>query len=66
MSDLYYIVFTEMYEDPVPMRGPFPTFDAAVDAHYQAEIEAGNGPEADETAHTFYLHDDTVRIGRVL
>lgn len=65
MSGEFFIVLIETPEEPVPMRGPFPTYDAAVDANYQAAIESGYEPEGHMNAHLYYQYDDAVRIGRI-
>lgn len=63
--DGYFIALVETNEEPMPLQGPFPTYDAAVDAHYKSVVEAGYEPEEGIDAHQFYLTDDAVRIARV-
>lgn len=67
-GDNFYLALVEGYDEPVPMRGPFASYDAAVEAHYQAALD--EWPEQDAEAlreidaHQFYLDDDAVRIAR--
>jgi hypothetical protein len=59
---MFYIAFIEGYDDPMALVGPFPSFDAAVDAHFQRAVEAG-AVAPGGNPHDYYLHDDAVRIG---
>lgn len=67
-GDNYYLALVEGYEEPAPMRGPFASYDSAVEAHYEAALD--EWPEEDAKslkeidAHQFYLDDDAVRVTR--
>lgn len=53
------------YAEPVPIIGPFETYDAAIARYWDRLIEAGYEPREDESAHVSYLMDDAVRIGQL-
>ena len=62
----FFICLVEGYEEPMPMVGPFESYDAAIEAHYEHAINEWPEEEREElrqpSAHKFYLEDDAVRI----
>lgn len=67
-SDGFYLAMVEGYEEPMPLRGPFPTYDEAMAAHRQAALDEWPEEELADVRRTtdeqFYLDDDAVRIAR--
>lgn len=64
----FFIAFTEGYDDPITIHGPFASYDEAVQAHFQQAVESGAVEEEfsyAENAHNYYLYDDAVRIARL-
>ena len=68
METEFYIIYTD--EEPMTTIGPYPTYDAAVDAHFEHALD--EWPEEDSAnlratsnPYEFYLHDDAVRIARI-
>lgn len=73
-SPKFYIALVDGYDEPIPLGGPYPSYDAAVQAHFESVLEAlGDHPQDvasrqsmhEVGAHQFYLTDDAVRIARV-
>ena len=61
----YFLVFTEGYDEPMPMVGPYRSYDAAIEGFWQSQLDAGLDPDPELTAHQHYLDSDAVRIGHV-
>lgn len=67
----FYIAYTEGYQEPIPLDGPYDSYDEAIDAHFQHVLDSLGDDDVSESdrasmhevgAHQFYLEDDAVRI----
>lgn len=66
MSGDFFLIYHTGYDDPLPMRGPFETYDDALVAYRERLVESGCDLDEGETAADLYLTDDSVLIGRVV
>lgn len=62
---MYYIALIETNEEPMPLAGPYASYDDAVNAHYLSVVESGYEPDEGEDPFSVYVQDDAVRICRV-
>lgn len=68
---MFYIAYTEGYQEPIPLDGPYDSYDEAIDAHFRHVLDSLGDDEVSAAeredmlrtgAHEFYLTDDAVRI----
>jgi len=60
--DSFYLIYNG-YDDPCPMTGPYPTYDAALAAYRATLIESGADIDTSDRTEDLYLTDDAVRVG---